>query len=462
MKTKLTRILVAALALVLVLAFVLGAVGSIQPNEAKTARKAMEKVDKDYSAVVATYDGGEVTVGEMMNDFNYAYSETYYMYAYYFGMDLTESDIRAIAESTMKDYVQGEIVAARFDQEHSLSQEDISELDGIVKDEYESNFENALNNVDGSDDEAKRANAELLLKQNGMDEASLRASYTNYYKRHNMYEILSAEVTEVSDEEVQMAYDECVEANKTNYVNGSSFESDMTDESAVICWKPEGYRTVKHILVIPDDEKQTAYQEAVYALQEKETELEGLYSEAQLDSADQSRTPDEIQADIEACEAAIADCKAAVEEKGAACLEDVKAQTDEIYARLEGGEAFESLIAEYGEDPGMKAGITAERGYAVAENSVMWEPNFRDAAMALENAGDYTVEPVLSGSGVHIIRYEADVTPGEVGLENARGELYDVALELAQQSHADDVIAQWVEAAKPAYDVDKFMNVVYG
>ena len=82
--------------------------------------------------------------------------------------------------------------------------------------------------------------------------------------------------------------------------------------------------------------------------------------------------------------------------------------------------------------------------------------------MALEKAGDYTLEPVLSGSGVHIIRYESDITPGEKGLDSVRDELYDVALMLAQQTHADEVIAQWVADAKPEYDADKFMKVIYG
>jgi hypothetical protein len=191
-------------------------------------------------------------------------------------------------------------------------------------------------------------------------------------------------------------------------------------------------------------------------------ELGELYSEMQLDSAEAIRTPDEVQADIVACEAAAEECTAALEAAEKACLDDVKALTDEIYARLENGEAFEDLIAEYGKDPGMQGGITAENGYCVAEKSVNWEPNFRDAAMALENVGDYTMEPVVSGSGVHIIRYEADVIPGEAGIENVYDALRDEALANLQENHADEVIAGWVAEAKPEYDLEKFMKVLYG
>ena len=450
------------LLLMLALALVLSGCNLIEVDETKAVRKEMEKIDKEYSAVVAKYDGGEVTVGEMMNDFNYAYSENYYMMVSYFGMELTESDIRDIAESTMVNFTEGEIIAMHYDEKYALSEEEIAEINEIAHDEYQYNLEDALGSVDGKNDKEKQAYADLLLRQNGMDEESMRISYTNYYKRENMREILRGEITEVADEDIRAAYDETVEANKADYENGMAFENDMCDENAVICWKPEGYRTVKHILVMPSNEVKSAYQDAVYALEDKEAELGELYGEMQLDSADKLRTPDEIQADIEDCEAAVAECVSALEAAEKACLDDVKTVIDEIYARLENGEDFENMIAEYGQDPGMKSGITAENGYCVAEKSVNWEPNFRDAAMALENVGDYSMEPVVSGSGVHIIRYEADVVPGEVGIENVYDALREEALAGLQENHADETIARWVDEANPSYDLEVFMKVLYG
>lgn len=458
MKSKFVKAALLALAL----ALTLSGCNLIAVDEVKVAQEEMEKLDEQYATVVASYDGGEVTVGEMMNDFNYAYSDSYYMYAYYFGTEMTFEDIRGIAETTLMDFTEGEIVASRFDAEHTLTEEDLAELEESIKNEYDFNLEDALLNVTGEDDEARRANAELLLKQNGMDEESIRISFTNYYKRDRMREILREEITEVDDAALKTAYDEKVALNQADYINGSAFESDMTDETAIVCWQPEGYRTVKHILVLPAEDKQAAYQEAMVALEEKEAELATLSDEMQLDSELALRTPDEIQADIKATQAAVAELSRALAAAEAACLNDVKALTDEIYARLEGGEAFEDLIGEFGQDPGMQGGISAEKGYCVAKNSVQWETNFRDAAMALENVGDYTLEPVLSGSGVHIIRYEADVVPGEVGFENVRDALYDEALASAQDAHADETIAKWVRDANPAYDTDAFMDVLYG
>ena len=144
-----------------------------------------------------------------------------------------------------------------------------------------------------------------------------------------------------------------------------------------------------------------------------------------------------------------------------AILDSVKDTTDEIYARLEAGESFEDLIAEYGEDPGMQNEPTMTSGYYVSNESQNWEVNFRDAAMALEQVGQYTETPVLSGSGVHIIQYTADVLGGEVGLDTVREALYAATLEELQAAHCDEIIAAWVAEVNPVYNVEA-LEAAYG
>ena len=85
---------------------------------------------------------------------------------------------------------------------------------------------------------------------------------------------------------------------------------------------------------------------------------------------------------------------------------------DDIYARIDAGEDFASLIEAYGEDPGMQNEPTKTRGYYVSANSSNWDSMFTDGAMSLAEVGDVTRTPVIGSSGIHIIRYESDVTPG--------------------------------------------------
>ena len=240
----------------------------------------------------------------------------------------------------------------------------------------------------------------------------------------------------------------------------------MTGDDEIVCWIPDGYRTVKHILLKPDDETQQAYSDAVSALDSANDNIETLNTE--LDSAnddtveDGERSAEEIQADIDEAEAKLPDLQAAVDEAAQACLDAVKDTTDDIYSRLEAGESFEDLMDELGEDPGMQSEPTKTRGYYVSSESTNWETNFRDAAMALNQVGDYTTEPVVSGSGVHIIEYAGDVAGGEVPLEDVHDALYDEALETAKEDHATETMDGWVEEVNPTYDAEAFEAAVTG
>lgn len=96
-------------------------------------------------------------------------------------------------------------------------------------------------------------------------------------------------------------------------------------------------------------------------------------------------------------------------------LASVQAQVDEINARLEGGETFESLIAEYGEDPSFEDESFYATGYQVHPESVVWEDAFVAAAFSeeMQKPGDWS-RPFASTLGVHILYYLGDTPAGPV------------------------------------------------
>lgn len=105
---------------------------------------------------------------------------------------------------------------------------------------------------------------------------------------------------------------------------------------------------------------------------------------------------------------------------------------------------------------------TMSRGYYVSAASQNWESNFRDGAMALANIGDYSQTPVVSGSGVHIIQYTADVPAGNVDLEQLRDALTAETLSELQDAHCESTIDAWVEAAHPSYDAQALLDAAIG
>jgi len=180
---------------------------------------------------------------------------------------------------------------------------------------------------------------------------------------------------------------------------------------------PTGYRLVKHILLeIPEEiasgliDYQTDISAAESVVNLLTDELYALENETEDEEAAAKRAPEEIQAEIDAKKAELAELTEKFDALRARILPELAALIDEIMAKLEGGASFDSLILEYGKDPGA---LAYPEGYLVHKDSVIWDILFRDAAMALEKVGDVS-EPVQTDFGVHIIQYAGDAPSGAV------------------------------------------------
>lgn len=126
----------------------------------------------------------------------------------------------------------------------------------------------------------------------------------------------------LTDEAVSQEYDARVAADQEAFAADLSQYEDAVNSGATVYYTPEGFRAVKHILLLPSEEAQT--------------ELDSLNS--QLSAAETDEDKAEIQAQIDAIFA------------------EMEPTVEEIYARIEAGEDFDALIEEYGQDPGMQSG----------------------------------------------------------------------------------------------------------
>ena len=132
-------------------------------------------------------------------------------------------------------------------------------------------------------------------------------------------------------------------------------------------------------------------------------------------------------------------------------------KVDEIQQKIASGEDFDKLIEQYGQDDGMKTEPTKTNGYYVSQDSQMWDDEFTAAAMALAKVGDVS-GPVLSQSGVHIIKYIGDVTPGAVPLEKVKDEIKSQTLDQAKSDLYDQTVQGWVAEAHAKTYVDKLVD----
>ena len=200
-----------------------------------------------------------------------------------------------------------------------------------------------------------------------------------------------------------------MEADEANYEGApGSFESAMTS-GTLVTWMPEGYRTVKHILVIPDESVLTPYTQAKSELDSLQTELDSLNSQL-----------------LEATDDDAAEGEEAARPRGAPGADR---RAGGRHRRRAGGACpacrgcLGRRAGHAGRDP-LPHGTLARTSRRSSTNTARipacrtsrplpWATMsrrtpppgtraFRDAAMLLSNVGDVS-EPVLGMSGVHII-----------------------------------------------------------
>ena len=378
--------------------------------EAANARIAELEAQIETYTVAAKYDGGIVSVEEVEEQYDYLvdmYSQYGYdisSYADYYVEDI----IRQIVAFRVQLQKAAELGLDQFteEEEAAFAEEAQAEYDGTVE-MYQSQFT-------GTEEEILQQTEEFLASQEYTVDAII-----GYLKEEalldRIYDYAIADVT-LTDDAVSQEYDARVAADR------EAFEADLSQyESAVnngtpVYYTPEGFRAVKHILLLPSEEAQA--------------ELDSLNSELSAAETDEEKA--EIQAQIDEVFAGM------------------DPTVEEIYARIEAGEDFDALIAEYGQDPGMQSGDSAQNGYYVSADSTAWVQEFTDGAMSIPEIGGVS-DPVRSSYGIHIIKYVGDVAPGATDFADVEAALRESLLATMTEEAYNAALDEWVEAVHPEY-----------
>jgi len=447
--------------LLVLLAVALTGCSMIEIDPIKQLEEDMAALDKDYSSVIVTYDGGQLTKGDLMADYYYQYSYFTYMYHYYYGSSLTEEDAEAIAESVAQGYMNTMAVLKKAEELGiTVTEEEIAQCEEFAQTNWQAEYDAAYASAEGETEEERRLNTEYTLASQGM-------SYEYFYHQQEWEIILTkteeavkAEAPQLTEEELNSAYADRVMDDEAAYSQDlTSYEKNQLDGTVLITWNPDGYRTVKHVLFVPDDEVLTEYINTRNEITTANSELAALNNERlSAKNGEGERSVEEIEADIEAKQAELDALNAQLADCEAACIANVQDKVDLVYARLEAGEDFDTIMAEMGEDPGMTMEPAKSTGYYVCGASETWDYSFRNGAMDLEQVGDYSAEPVVSASGVHIIYYASDVTAGAVPLDDVREDFTAIAQADADNVYFSGLCTEWVAAMNPQYNIGNFFN----
>ncbi len=413
---KTNKSLLAVAALLLAMALLLTGCTKEPKEEATKAPTATEApttapaadataVPGNPDDVMATVNGKPVTRAEYEG-----YLATMVNYYTNQGYDTTSNEILSVLKQfAMQTAVEYAVMDQKLiDLGMELTEADIQAAKDEAKVQWETVIAEGMTYYGITDESTEEERASTLvqiladLEAQGYTEESYIAEAVEYaaYDRLQTY---AAQDVKVTDEDVIEYYNSLVEADKatyendaaayeqTNYMNQMYAMYGMSDYMVDIWYKPNGYRAINHILLIPEDETLvTAYNELQTKFEEQQSAIE-----AGTEVTEELVTEEQIEVARQAILAA------------------VQPTIDLVNEELAAGAAFNDLVLKYGQDPGMKDAQTIAEGYAVHMDSIMWDPAFTAAAFSVENAGDVAA-PVVGTNGVHIVHYDHDLEGGPI------------------------------------------------
>lgn len=437
---KISRLLALVLALMLCTASVCTAVA----DEATTT-DTTETATTSPTDVMATVNGEPVlreTVENIASNLSYTYSQ--------YGYDTTTDENAKFINQLALDYA---IQYALMDQkaaEWGLDQFTDEEMETLkasnaeswnsLVDSYVSYYGNLTDESTDEEKLAAKTSALAALEAMGYTEDVMMQS-TLEEERYNRVRDKMVENVEVTDDEVQTAFDTQVESDKASYEGNVAYYEYMTQYyGQTSYYVPEGYRGITHILLTVDDDLLQNYEDLAAKLEEQEEAEDTDTTEATAtDVTEETETP-VTQADVDAAYQAI--------------LDSVQPTIDEINQKLADGASFSDLIAEYGADPGMQSEPYMSEGYSVHQDSVVWDAAFVKAAFSVEKAGDVS-EPVVGSYGVHIVYYLRDVPSGAVELtDDIKEDLKSTLLSEKENEAFASTMQLWRDASKIEYTAE--------
>ena len=115
-----------------------------------------------------------------------------------------------------------------------------------------------------------------------------------------------------------------------------------------------------------------------------------------------------------------------------------------IHGKLDSGEDFHTLMKTHGIDAGMLEEPYVTLGYLVGpyQSAMDYHDEFKDAALALEQVGDYS-GVVRTPSGYEIIQLLSRLEPGEKSLEQVRNQIYTLLLNSKKSTTLTALLQEW-------------------
>ncbi len=300
--------------------------------------------------IVAEYDGGIIFRDAALDEYSYYEDMFYSSYGINledYGLDTQYKQyaLQSLVEEAVIMMNASELGLDQLDEE---TQADLQAQAEETQDSYISSVSSYFTSDDSTDEEVRESCIEYL-DSIGYTLDYILESLTESYIYEQVYNYITADV-EVTEEDIQTTYDELVESQQESFESDSTYNSTRNDGDLIV-WNPEGYRAVKQVLIMFDDDQSTTYDDLTSTLSDLEDELATIQAAAEEETAEDTeeettedteeteeeevelRTEEEVQADIDA-----------IQEELDALYDELMPTAQEVIDKFNEGTSFSVLI----------------------------------------------------------------------------------------------------------------------
>ena len=422
----------------------------------------------DAQTIIVEVAGTTVTKAEVRQATENVLDYQQYMYSYY-GMNYDRTDAEHIAsaqETAIQSLIEQAVIKQKI-QEYATDQFTDEEL-AVINDKVDSTYDNYFAAVQSyyfadtqltGDDLTVAVEAKMLELGYG-DKASLLETE----KLGAATDKLKAEVVKdvaVTDDEAMSEYaTKESEAMSAYAADLTKYASDVSS-GGIIYYIPDGYRYVKNLLIKISDDDKTAIADMTAKIADDQASLDAVTSaiaelpeDPATDTEDQQKSRAELTDQSDAMTADIADLNAQLDTLTNSAYAAIQPKVDEVEAKIAAGADFDTLIAEYGQDPGMQSEPEKSQGYLVCEGITTYVDVFTAKAMALKKTGDIS-DPFRSDFGVHILQYASDLKSEQVPYSQIKDQITQNLLTEKQDTLYNETLSQWVKEANAKTYADR-------
>lgn len=368
--------------------------------------------------VVAEFNGGNIMSDEVVDPYNEALATQM------FNLGDSQTAAANVLNDVLEMLVAEKVLYTRATELGltELTDADIAAIESgaqVYYDDQKEFYAPAVVTAGMTDEEANAALDEYMANEIGVTLEGIIEEQKKDYWITKLYEHVGESVT-VTNEDVQAAYDMMLTDQKELFTAYPEEYEYAIMSGQTIVYNLENYRRVKHIMLTFDTTEESVQAEDL------------MYQISILD-------PETQMDEIQALQAQLDTLYAGLEAKAQTVIDEINAGAD-----------FDDMIEKYGMDEGMRFEPARTEGYYVSADSIQWSADFTEGCMMLEEIGQIST-PVRSVSGVHIIKYIGDVTPGEVLMPKVSAQIQEEVFAEKQEDAYDELIAQWLTEAAPTY-----------